>query len=96
MERVRDCVQKALNRYGNLDKLALHDALDRAYENVLDISNTCYIQLLQRSADLLLPPQVNSWVRFYRKFGVNGVKKQIDLAVPHYRSVSWQGDSSLL
>ena len=91
MVKLTDAQKAALNRYGDLDKLALPDALYRAWENSLDIDETCAIQLLQRSAELL-HPDANSWMGLYRKWGSNGVEKNIDLAVSHYRFASSLGD----
>ena len=53
MGRLNDANKAALNQNGNLGELSLRDALYEASEYVLYTDMACYIQLLQRLAELL-------------------------------------------
>ena len=55
MVKLADSNKAVLNHYGNLEKLSLPDALFRACRHSADIDGTCYIQLMQCSAELLHP-----------------------------------------
>ncbi len=92
MVKLTDAPKAALNRHGNLDKLPLPDALYRAWEKSRGTNETCSIELLQLAAELL-HPDANSWMGLYRKVGCNGVEKNVDLAVSHYRCASSHGDA---
>ncbi len=93
MVQLTDANKAALNRYGDLDNLSVPDALYRAWKHCRAIDATCYIQLLQCSAELH-HPNANSWMGLYCKYGLFGVEQNLDWAVDHFRFVSSRGNAS--
>ncbi len=89
--KLTEANKSALNQYGNLQKLSLPDALLEAYWNALDIDETCRIQLLQRSGELH-HPGASSCMRFYHKWGLNGLEKNVDSAGSHWHVASSHED----
>ncbi len=87
MVKLTDANKEALNRYGSLHELSLPDAL---YEASGWVDGTCSIQLLQHSAELL-HPYANSGMAIAYKYG-GIVKKNINLAVFHFRVASSRGE----
>ncbi len=98
MVKLTDANKAALNRYGDLDNLSVPDALYRAWEHCRGIDESCYIQLLQCSAELH-HPEANWWMGLYCKYGLHckyglfGVEQNLDLAVDYFRVASSHGDS---
>ncbi len=84
--------KEALNRYGNLDELSLADALFEASLFVAPTDETCFIQLRQRSAELLHPAS-NVWMGRAYKYGFM-MEKDIKSALFHFRAASSRGDIS--
>ena len=80
----------ALNRVGNLDKLSLPDALYEAGTFVFGTDKTCFIQLMEHSAELL-SPLANCWMGLAYKFGFL-MEKDTKLALFHLRAASSRGD----
>ena len=88
MVKLNDANKAALSQYGNLDELSLPDALFLASEYVLFTDITCYIELLERSAELFHPSANLLLGLDYRD------DDNPDLAVSHFRIASSRGDIS--
>ncbi len=85
MVKLTDANKAALRRCGDLERLSLPDALFKAYECAENNDDTCRIQLLPRSAELL-HPQANEQMALNYEFGDGvGTGKDLGLAVYHYR-----------
>ncbi len=82
MVKLTDANKSVLNRYGELENSALPDALYKA-SRAIGIDNTCSIQLLQRSAELL-HPEANLDMGDICKWGLYGVEQNVDFALSHY------------
>ncbi len=90
MVRLTDANKEALNQYGNLERLSLPDAMYEAGFWVKNTDKTCYIQLMQRSAELL-NPAANYWMGIeYKQGGI--VEKNLNLALFHFRLASSSGE----
>ena len=86
MVKLNDAHKMALNQYGNLNELALPDALYEASQHVLLTDPGSYIPPLQRSAELL-HPDANFLL------GLNyQLEKDLELAAHHFRVASSRGD----
>ncbi len=90
MVKLTDANKRALDRYGNLQELSLPDALYEVSKFVSGTGGSCYIQLLQRSAELL-HPKANYDMGTRYKYGHRGVDRNLELAVFHFRVASSRG-----
>ena len=91
MVKLTKANKEALNRYTNLDELPLPDALYHAGDLVIDTDETCAIQLVQCSAELL-NPLANSWMGNAYKYGYI-MKKDINSALSHFKAASSRGET---
>ncbi len=74
MVKLNDANKEALNPYGNLGALPLHDALYKAGSGVYHTDETCHIQLMQRAAELH-HPDTNSLMGLNYQLGGWGREK---------------------